>query len=494
VRVGVVGAGLGGLAAAAHLVASGHQVTVYERRGLPGGLASSVVEDGFRLDLGPAVLTMPELLAAPFRALGTELDRHLTLTRLDPAYRAVFADGAEIRVRPGREAMVEEIRGFAGPREAANFEAFADWLTELYRLEMPNFIDRQYDGARDLLASWRPLVRLARRAGFRRLDQAVSSFLEDQRLQRVFSFQSMYAGVAPQQALSLYAVITYMDTIAGVWSLPGGAPALASTLARLLERRGVAFEYEQAVTRIRRNGDGAVSGVEIDGEGFVALDAVVSNADPILTYRTLLDGRLPRRLRHAIYSPSCVVWSAGSRSAPPPGAETHNVHFGWEWDDAFRALGDGRCMPDPSTFVSVPSISDPGAAPDGASTFFALEPVPNLLGQVDWSSEADRVVEALRRRLAAAGYPVDDVVAERTIDPLTWRSMGLERGTPFSLAHVPRQTGPFRTPNVDRGIPGLAFAGAGTTPGLGVPMVVLSGKLAAERIDAYGTATRTVRW
>jgi phytoene desaturase len=493
-RVGVVGAGLGGLSAAAHLVAGGHQVTVFERRSGPGGLATSVVEDGFRLDLGPTVVTMPDLLAAPFRALGSDLDRHVVLERLDTAYRAVFADGSEFRVRAGRDAMVDEVRSFAGAREAANFEAFADWLTELWELEMPTFIDRQYDGVADLRHEWRPLFRLARRAGFRRLDQAVSSFLEDQRLQRVFSFQSLYAGVAPQDALSLYAVITYMDTIAGVFSVRGGVSAVASSLASLLERRGASFEYDRAVTRIRRNGGGAVAGVEIDGDAVVPLDAVVVNADVAASYRTLLDVRVPRRLRHGVYSPSCVVWAAGLRGPMPDGVEHHNVHFGWEWDDAFRALGDGRRMPDPSTFVSVPSIGDTTAAPPGSASVFALEPVPNLRGQVDWSSDSGRILDDLRRRLGVAGYPVGDVVVERSIDPLGWRALGYERGTPFSLAHVGRQTGPLRPRNVVDDIGGLAFAGAGTTPGLGIPMVLLSGKLAAQRVDAYAAATRTVRW
>jgi len=279
-----------------------------------------------------------------------------------------------------------------------------------------------------------------------------------------------------------------------VWSVRGGVPAVASSLAQLLQRRGVAFEYGRAVTRVRRRGDGAVAGVEIDGDAVVPLDAVVINADVTAGYRTLLDVRAPRRVRHGVHSPSCVVWAAGVRGELPVGVEHHNVHFGWEWDDAFRALGEGRRMPDPSTFVSVPSVSDSTAAPAGVASLFALEPVPNLQGKVDWSSDSGRILDELRLRLGAAGYPVDDVVVERSIDPLGWRSMGYERGTPFSLAHVLRQTGPMRPANVDERIAGLAFAGAGTTPGLGVPMVLLSGKLAAQRIESYATATRTVRW
>jgi phytoene desaturase len=150
-------------------------------------------------------------------------------------------------------------------------------------------------------------------------------------------------------------------------------------------------------------------------------------------------------------------------------------------------------MSDPSTLVSVPSHADPTAAPAGSTSLFVLEPVPNLGGRVDWATTRDRVAEELRLRAAGWGYPAE-VVVERTVDPLDWRAMGLVRGTPFSLAHVLGQTGPFRPGNTDGRVPGLAFTGAGTVPGVGVPMVMLSGRLAAARIADYATETRTVRW
>jgi phytoene desaturase len=151
-------------------------------------------------------------------------------------------------------------------------------------------------------------------------------------------------------------------------------------------------------------------------------------------------------------------------------------------------------MRDPSIMVGCASVDDPTLAPDGGTTIYALEPVPNLDGKIDWSRHGTRIRDELRGRVAALGYATDDVVVERWFDPLDWEAAGLERGTPFSLAHTFRQTGPFRPSNVDRRVPGLFFVGASTLPGVGVPMVLVSGRLTAARVDEYARDTAVLRW
>jgi phytoene desaturase len=495
VRVVVVGAGLGGLAAAAHLSRLGHEVTVLERDPRPGGRAGLITEAGFRLDNGPTVLTMPELLRVTFEAAGADMDRYVTIRPVDPMYRAVYADGSVLHVRHGREAMTEEIRTFAGAAEAEAFGRFVEWLERLYRVEMPNFIDTNFDSVLDLLRPWRAGIQLARLGGFGRLGPKVASFFQDERLQRIFSFQSMYAGLAPHQALALYAVITYMDSVGGVFVPEGGMHAVADGLARAVRDAGVLIRCSTPVTRILRGASGAVSGVEIGGGERLAADAVVCNADLPVAYRTLLGGvDAPRVARRGTYSPSCLLWVAGVRGLPPDGAAHHNIHFGRDWDASFSALiHDGVRMPDPSVLVTLHSLDDASLAPEGCSTLYVLEPVPNLDGRIDWSVERDRIADSLRARTTALGYPTD-VVVEHVYDPLDWERLGMERGTPFALAHTFRQTGPFRPNNVDKRVPGLAFTGSSTVPGVGVPMVLVSGKLAAERIEAYARETALVRW
>jgi phytoene desaturase len=266
-EVVVVGAGLGGLSAAAHLSKAGHTVTVVERDAIPGGRAGMIVEQGFRLDNGPTVLTMPNLLADAFAAAGADMADFITIDKVDPMYRACYADGSTLFVRHGREAMTQEIREFANAKEAEAFGRFCDWLEQLYRVEMAHFIDANFDSPLDLVKPWRAGLELVKLGGFGKLGKKVASFFDDERLQRIFSFQSMYAGLAPYEALSLYAVITYMDSVEGVFVPRGGMHAMATGLAAAVEKAGVSIRYDVPVTRILRDGDGAVTGVEL-GEYF----------------------------------------------------------------------------------------------------------------------------------------------------------------------------------------------------------------------------------
>jgi len=348
---------------------------------------------------------------------------------------------------------------------------------------MRDFIDRNVDSPFGLLTP--NLARLVALGGFRRLAPKVAQYLKDPRTQRMFSFQAMYAGLSPFEALAIYCVITYMDTVQGVFFPEGGIHAVPSALAAAAGKAGAEFRYGVTVERVEQASDGRATGVRLDGGEVVAAEAVVLNPDLPVAYRQLLPGtRVPRVARSGNYSPSCAVWVAGVRGELPPEAEHHNIHFGAAWESAFDALMKQKVlMPDPSILVTSPTKGDARLAPDGCISLYVLEPTPNLDGSVDWRRERAAFKDRLVARVAPAGYPTGIVVVERFVDPTDWQRLGMERGTPFAIAHNFFQTGPFRPNNVDRKVPGLVFVGSSTVPGVGVPMVLLSGRLAADRVD-----------
>jgi phytoene desaturase len=251
------------------------------------------------------------------------------------------------------------------------------------------------------------------------------------------------------------------------------------------EEAGVTFRYGDAVETLLRSPTGRVAGVQTTSGERIMADAVVCALDLPTAYQRLLgDLRPPRAARRGQYSPSAVVWHVGVRGQPAPPIAHHNIHFADDWSASFDALNEGRQMPDPSRLVTIPSLDDSTMAPAGCSTLYVLEPVPNLHGKINWSTEAKPLRDRMHAFLAEQRYPTE-VTTEELVTPLDWQAQGMAAGTPFALAHTFMQTGPFRPPNVERRLPGMFFAGSGTVPGVGVPMVLISGKLAANRVAAY---------
>ncbi|MFC7328140.1 phytoene desaturase family protein [Marinactinospora rubrisoli] len=490
-HVVVVGAGVSGLAAALHLLGAGRSVTVLEREQHPGGRAGRADADGFRMDTGPTVLTMPDLIEEALAAVGDSLEDRLDLVRLDPAYRARFADGSAIDVHTDADAMAEEIARTAGGRDAAGYLRLRAWLTRLYRVQMRSFIDANFDSPLHLLTP--QLARLAAMGGFGRLAPAVGRFVADERLRRIFSFQALYAGVAPQRALAAYAVIAYMDTVAGVFFPKGGMRALSDALADAVTHAGGTLHYGRDVRVLERRGE-RITGVRT-ADGFrIGCDAVVLTPDLPVTYRLL--GRTPWRPVPLRFSPSAVVLHAGVDGARP-GTPHHTISFGAAWERTFDEIcRTGTPMSDPSLLITRPTATDPGLAPPGHDLYYVLAPCPNLrTGRIDWEHTADGYRDALVRTLEKRGLAGfgSAIVMERLSTPLDWARRGMAFGTPFSASHTFAQTGPFRPRNLVAGTGNAVLAGCGTTPGVGLPTALVSGKLAAARIVGEAAVRKGTR-
>jgi phytoene desaturase len=473
----VVGAGLGGLSAALHLAGAGRRVTVVEQAEGPGGLAGQLTLGGYRFDTGPTVLTLPELIDDALAAVGERTADWLDLVRVEPAYRARFADGSAIDVHTDSERMAAEIGRTCSAADAAGYLRFVDHLHRLYTTEFGPFMASNLDDPRDLLTP--AALGVLRLGGLRSLSRTVGRYFGDERLRRIFSFQALYAGVAPQRARSVYAVISYLDCVRGVYFPRGGIAAVPAALAGAAAAHGVEFRYGTRVERIETTGGRARSAITAAGER-IAADVVVVNADVTTAQAGLLDRPPPRRRPR--YSPSCVVLHVGSRTAPPT-PRHHTVEFGSAWASTFTEIIDqGRPMSDPSFLVGSPTVTDPDLAPPGGHTYYVLFPAPNTdrAPGLDLTDYRDHMIATLERR----GYPGFGAAIEVAdlVTPADWAAAGLAAGTPFSAAHTLRQTGPLRPPTRDRRLDNVLYCGASVQPGVGVPMVLLSGRLAAARI------------
>ncbi|MGW4484621.1 phytoene desaturase family protein [Amycolatopsis sp. NPDC004368] len=479
-HVVVVGAGLAGLSATLHLLGAGRRVTLLEQDKEPGGRAGQQGFGANTVDTGASVLTMPELVDEALHAVGGSLAASLPLTKLDPAYHARFADGSTLALRTDGDAMEAEIRAFAGPAEAAGYRALRRWLTELYAAQKDHFIGANFDSPLNLV---RPeLVKLAVLGGFGRLGPKVARFLRDERVRRLFSFQSLYAGLDPARALGAYGVIAYMDTVGGVYYPRGGMGAVARTMAAAAAKAGADLRFGTEAAWLERVSS-RVRAVRTRTGERIRCDAVVLATELGTAYRLI--GARPNRVLPLRYSPSAVVLHGRTtRSWPQLGH--HTIFFGRAWERTFAEIvRDGRLMSDPSLLVTRPTATAPGLAGEGGEIVSVLAPAPNLRrGRIDWPRVGPAYRAELLRTLESRGLTGfgEEFTVDEVVTPADWAARGLTAGTPFSLAHTFTQTGPFRPANLVRAAGNVVLAGCGTTPGVGIPPVLISGRLAAERI------------
>ena len=479
-NVVIVGAGLAGLSAALRLAGAGRSVTVIERESVPGGRSGLLQKDGYNFDTGPTVLTMPSLIEDAFNSVGEEMKDWLDLIPLRPLYRAFYHDGSQLDVYPDTKEMEAEIAKVVGPEEAIGYRNYVDFVTKLYKYEINDFIDRNIDSPFGLLTP--NLARLIAIGGFRKLSPKVSQFLKDPRTQKVYSFQAMYAGVSPQQALAIYAVIAYMDSVNGVFFPRGGMHAVPRALAAAAEKHGVKFKYSTTAATIEKSNGRATAVITTDGER-IPCDALILNPDLPVAWKELI-GKEPWSIKRLNYSPSCVTMLVGSKKSYDHIAH-HNIHFGRSWDGVFDELINKKIlMTDPSILVTVPSLDDKSLTPPGKESYYVLFPTPNLDADIDWKVTGPKYRDQMVKTLEQRGYTDfgDSIEVEHLTTPLDWEAQGMERGAPFASAHTFFQTGPFRPRNLAAGFENIVFAGSGTQPGVGVPMVLISGRLAAERI------------
>lgn len=480
-RAVVVGAGIGGLAAAIRLRLQGRAVTLLDRRDQLGGRAGAWQSEGFSFDTGPSHLMQLEPLRALFEAAGTRLEDHLELTRLEPAYRVHLGDGRALALSGDAARLDAELERFS-PGSGPGAREFLALGAALHRVGMDAVIDREgLDWAAFLRPRHWPLM--TRGVLWRRLDGLAGRYFPDERLREAFTAQALYMGMDPARAPGIYALLPHLELAEGLYFPRGGMRAIPEALGRLAERLGVEIRLGAEVAQVARDGHRATGVVLADGTRLDA-EVVVLNADLPTAYARLL-GEAPPRAPRLRYTCGAFVMLLGVAGATP-GLLHHNLFLPADMRRAMRHLFEaGRVGDDPVVYLSNPTRTDATLAPAGHETLFVLAPVPNMDAGIDWTEEgpalADRLIDWLGRR--AVPNLRERLVVKRVIAPPDWaRDWRLGRGAAFGLDHGLDQMSFMRPRNRHARWANVYFVGASTHPGSGIPLVLTSARLAAERI------------
>ena len=474
----IMGGGFGGIAAALRLRARGHAVTLVDRCPRLGGRAQVFERGGYRHDAGPTVITAPFLFAELFELFGESLHDHLELRPLDPWYRFRFPDDTFFDYGPGIERMEAEIARF-NPEDVSGYHGLLAESRELFEIGFRELGDQPFHRASFMA---RQIPRLLRLRFDRSVWTMVSRHIQHPYLRRALSLQPLLVGGNPFDTTCIYGLIHYLEREWGVHFAMGGTGALVDALANLLERQGVRVENGRSITGVHRAGN-RVESVSLDDGRQLHADHFVSNLDPMHLYGELMDNvptttRIKRRLASTSMGLFVLYFGTGRQY---PDVAHHTIWLGERYRELLHDIFDRKILSDDfSLYLHRPTATDPGFAPAGHDSFYVLAPVPNLLGDIDWSVEGPklkaRIIDALERTI------LPDLGAHIRADfymtPDDFRhNYQSVHGSGFSIAPLFRQSAWFRFHNRAEGLRNLYLVGAGTHPGAGMPGVLSSAKV-----------------
>lgn len=481
----VIGAGIGGIAAATHLAQRGMRVTVVEKNQWPGGRCDHFARDGHHFNTGPTLLIMPHVYEEEFAALGISLHDRLPLTRVDPTYHLVFDDGSQLALTSDMQKMRDQLEAI----EPGSFQGFLRYLDEgcrHYDVAMKQLVERDFRMASDfftfrnapLLFSVKPLAHHYHHMG---------SYFTTPRLKASFTFQDVYMGLSPFEAPATFSMMAATELTHGVWYPKGGMYSVVKLLMELAKQAGVEFLFHTPVARIVTQGTRASGVVLTDGRRLDA-DVIVANADLPYVYEHLLPHDLSaERLAHKQFSCSAISFFWGVDKTYST-IEPHTLFLADNYQENFERISQRRELPDnPSLYIHAPARLDPEAAPPGEDTVIAVVPVGHLddAQKQDWRLIRRRARQAVFNRLALLG--IDDLQEHLKFEvnyvPLSWRKRyNLMKGATHGLAHTLTQLGYLRPHNRHAHFHNLYFVGASTHPGTGVPTALVCARQVASRV------------
>jgi phytoene desaturase len=482
----IIGAGIGGITTSVFLAKNGYDVTVYEKNSVPGGRCGRLIHEGHRFDLGATMLLMPGVYREVFESLGLDFDELLKVKQLEELYKLYFDDGEELVFTTDMKKMKEQHEAI----EKGSFSKAESYVSEgysFYNTAHKKLIGRNFYNFFQF-ATPGNISMLIRLKTYITHQKYIKRFFRDPHLQMAYTFQNIYVGQSPFDAPAFFSMLPAIELMEGSFFPEGGVFSVVEKLRYEAEKNGVKFNFDKEVSAINVNGRKVESLSLAEGETIIA-DLIVANADLPYVYRELLpDKRNSRRLDRMKYSCSAMVFHWGLDKKYPQLAH-HNVFL----NDGFRTgLGiifkDKSVDPNPSFYVHAPVRTDPSAAPENHDTISVIVGIGHLdetKGQ-DWNNFRRISREAVIRRLVKAGLTdfEEHINHEICYSPKTWESAyHVSNGSVFgSLSHSLFQMGYFRPHNRHNYYKNLYFVGGSTHPGNGIPLVLLSAKLTAERI------------
>jgi phytoene desaturase len=480
----VIGAGLGGLAAAMRLGAKGWRVTVLDRLDMPGGRASTITSRGHRFDLGPTIVTAPQVFRKLFADCGRDFDAEVTLKALDPFYTIRWPDGSHLDVS-GDDARMEAEVARLSPGDVAGWRRFMKDAKARYVVGYEGMLTKPMHRFAETA---KVLPTFARLRADRSILGLARARVKDERLRMALSFHPLFIGGDPARVTSMYALVSHLEKTYGVHYAMGGVGAMAEAMAGVVRDQGGVLRMRTQVERVTQGPDGRVTGVVTSTGERIEADIVVSNADAGHTYRRLLPGKrrwTDRRLKRARWSMGLFVWYFGTEGTKDmwPDLGHHTILSGPRYEGLLRdVFRRGVLAEDMSLYIHRPSVTDPTVAPEGGDTFYALSPVPHLghRDPVNWSREAERYRQRVQDVLERSLMPGlgGRVTASMCLTPEDFRDRYLSvNGSGFSVEPRILQSAWFRPHNVSEEAPGLFLVGAGTHPGAGLPGVVASAEV-----------------
>ena len=489
----IIGAGLGGLSAAIHLRLAGWDVVMFEANDRVGGRANRIERDGFKFDTGPTLLNYPWVFEELFRSAGRELKDYVTLLPVDPSVSFRWPDGTRFTLSSNLQRLLDECERVE-PGSRPNVVAFLRDAAVKYRLAFEELIPRNEDNPVKWIGAL-TLSEIAKLGLWRSLDGELRRFFKGRYIREALGSYGMYLGGSPYELPGLFSILAYGELAYGLWLPKGGVYALVEGIERLARELGVRILTGQRVNQIVVK-DRHVTGVMTADGRFHQCSTVVSNVDLPATNAELLGDRPSAWAKAARAKASRVKMTPGVMTfywgirGKAENIGHHTIFLPDDYSSAFDDLFSLKRIPRQLPFyVAAPSETDPSLAPAGDAAMFALAPTPLLseMPDVDWPAAINDVRQRIFERLWLHDIALDPerIVVEEVFTPVEWRRRyGLFDGSAFGAAHTLFQVGPFRSRNYSSEIDGLYFVGASTTPGAGMPMVALSGRLTAQRIES----------